>query len=100
MGPSDGRAPAPSGRGPVDAGPPPSTPPRRRVRAVPELPEVERARALIADRALGRLIVEVDDSDTWVCRPHAPGEIAAALEGRRLVSANRIGKTMWCETDE
>lgn len=68
--------------------------------SMPELPEVERARALIADRALGRRIADVDDSDTYVCRPHGPGEIRAALVGRTLVTANRIGKTMWCETDE
>src|SRR5215210_3994367 len=65
---------------------------------MPELPEVERARALIADRALNRRIVAVDDTDTYVCRPHAPGEIADALVGRELVSANRRGKSMWCET--
>lgn len=66
---------------------------------MPELPEVERARALIAERALGREIAEVDDSDTYVCRPHVPGEIAAALEGARLVEARRRGKTMWLPTD-
>jgi formamidopyrimidine-DNA glycosylase len=66
---------------------------------MPELPEAERARALIADRALGRVIAAVDDSDAYVSRPHAPGEIAAALVGRRLVTANRIGKTLWFETD-
>jgi formamidopyrimidine-DNA glycosylase len=67
---------------------------------MPELPEVERARALIADRALGRRITEVDDSDTYVCRPHAPGEIAAGLVGRELTEAHRIGKSMWVETDD
>ena len=46
---------------------------------MPELPEVESARAVIARAALGRRIVDVDDSDTFVCRPHAPGEIRAAL---------------------
>src|SRR3954468_17587027 len=66
---------------------------------VPELPEVERARALIEERALGRRIAAVDDSDTYVCRPHAPGEIGAGLEGRELISANRRGKAMWCDTD-
>jgi formamidopyrimidine-DNA glycosylase len=67
---------------------------------MPELPEVERARALIADRALNRRIVAVDDADTYVCRPHAPGEIADALVGRMLVTAERRGKTMWCETSD
>lgn len=66
---------------------------------MPELPEVERARALIEARALGRRIVAVDDRDTYVCRPHPPGEIAAALEGRELTAAHRRGKTMWVETD-
>jgi formamidopyrimidine-DNA glycosylase len=65
---------------------------------MPELPEVERARALIAERALRRTIAAVDDTDTYVCRPHAPGEIADALVGRELVSAERRGKSMWCET--
>ena len=67
---------------------------------MPELPEVERARALIAERALHRRIVAVDDSDTYVCRPHAPGEIAVALVGRELVTAHRQGKSMWCETSD
>src|SRR4051794_22787350 len=66
---------------------------------MPELPEVERARAVIEEGALGREIAGVDDSDTWVCRPHAPGEIADALRGSRLTSAHRQGKAMWVETD-
>lgn len=70
------------------------------VAAMPELPEVERARALIEARGLGRRIAAVDDSDTYVCRPHAPGEIAEALTGRRLTAAHRRGKTMWCETGD
>jgi formamidopyrimidine-DNA glycosylase len=67
---------------------------------MPELPEAERARVLIADRALGRRIATVEDGDSYVTRPHAPGEIAAALRGHRLTSANRIGKTLWLETDD
>jgi formamidopyrimidine-DNA glycosylase len=65
---------------------------------VPELPEVESARATIERSALGRPIAEVDDSDDWVCRPHVPGEIRDALLGRRLVLAHRRGKSMWVET--
>jgi formamidopyrimidine-DNA glycosylase len=65
---------------------------------MPELPEVERARALIAARALHRPIAAVDDADTYVCRPHAPGEIADALVGRRLEAVHRRGKSMWLET--
>jgi formamidopyrimidine-DNA glycosylase len=66
---------------------------------VPELPEVERARALIERRALHRRIRAVDDRDTYVTRPHAPGEIAAALEGTELTAAHRRGKSIWIETD-
>ena len=65
---------------------------------MPEEPEVETARRLIADLALGRRIVGVDDADTFVCRPHSPGELRAALTGRTLIAAHRRGKTMWCET--
>src|SRR5215207_4244597 len=64
---------------------------------MPELPEAERAREAI-DRALGREIVAVDDRDTYVCRPHAPGEIAAALVGHALVSTHRRGKFLWAAT--
>ena len=64
---------------------------------MPELPEAERARQVI-ERAAGREIVAVDDSDTYVCRPHAPGDIAAALVGERLGDAHRRGKFLWVET--
>ena len=67
---------------------------------MPELPEVENARRLIASQALGRTIVAVDDTDTFVCRPHSPGELRAALTGRTLTAAHRRGKAIWCETSE
>src|SRR3974390_2442585 len=60
---------------------------------MPELPEVENARRLIADQALGRLIVAVDDTDTFVCRPHSPAE----RRGARPAAAPRGGKARWCE---
>ena len=66
---------------------------------MPELPEAERARQQI-ERVLGRIIVAVDDTDTYVCRPHAPGEIAAALTGRALTAAHRRGKFLWAESGE
>jgi formamidopyrimidine-DNA glycosylase len=65
---------------------------------VPELPEVETARSLISDEALHHRIVDVDDSDTFVCRPHSPGELRDALVGRTLTAAHRRGKAIWCET--
>ena len=67
---------------------------------MPELPEVETARSLIADQALHRRIVGVDDADTFVCRPHSPGELRDALTGRTLTAAYRRGKTLWCETSD
>src|ERR1700720_1543405 len=65
---------------------------------MPELPEVETARSLIADQALHRRIVDVDDSDSYVGRPHSPGELRNALTGRSLTAAHRRGKTIWLET--
>jgi formamidopyrimidine-DNA glycosylase len=67
---------------------------------MPELPEVESARAVIARGALDRVITDVDDSDAYVCRPHRPGDLKAALTGRRLVAAHRRGKSMWCDTSD
>jgi formamidopyrimidine-DNA glycosylase len=65
---------------------------------VPELPEVETARSLFADQALHRRIVDVDDSDSYVTRPHFPGGLRSALTGRSLTAAHRRGKTIWLET--
>ncbi len=65
---------------------------------MPELPEVESARAVIESAALGREIVDVDDSDIYVTRPHGLGDIRMALVGRRLTAAHRRGKSMWFDT--
>lgn len=66
---------------------------------MPELPEAERARRTL-ESALGRRIVGVDDRDSYVCRPHAPGELAEALIGHTLMTAHRRGKFMWLETED
>jgi len=66
---------------------------------MPELPEAERARKTL-QAVLGRRIVSVDDRDGYVCRPHAPGEIADALVGHELASTHRRGKFLWLETDD
>jgi formamidopyrimidine-DNA glycosylase len=66
---------------------------------MPELPEAERARQVL-ESALGRRIAAVDDTDTYVSRPHRPGEIADALVGHELTSAHRRGKFLWLETDD
>jgi formamidopyrimidine-DNA glycosylase len=64
---------------------------------MPELPEVESARAVIERKGLRRRIADVDDSDSYVCRPHVPGEIRHALLGGELITAMRQGKSMWCQ---
>ena len=64
---------------------------------MPELPEAERARGVL-ESVLGRRIARVHDGDTYVSRPHAPGEIAAALEGHEFAVARRRGKFLWIET--
>ena len=64
---------------------------------MPELPEVESARAVIERSGLRRRIAEVDDSDAYVCRPHVPGEIRHALLGCELTVVTRRGKSMWCQ---
>jgi formamidopyrimidine-DNA glycosylase len=66
---------------------------------MPELPEAERARKVL-ETLLGRTITSVDDADTYVCRPHPPGEIANALTGHQVASAHRRGKFLWLETDD
>ena len=65
---------------------------------MPELPEVEAARRLIEDQALGRRVAVVAIADPYVCRPHSAGELRDALAGRALTTAHRRGKQLWCET--
>src|SRR4051812_32030851 len=66
---------------------------------MPELPEAERARQRL-ESVVGRRIAAVDDTDTYVCRPHQPGEIASALVGHRFASTHRRGKFLWLDTEE
>jgi formamidopyrimidine-DNA glycosylase len=66
---------------------------------MPELPEAERARKTL-ETAVGRRIAAVDDTDTYVSRPHAPGEIAGALTGQTIAAACRRGKFLWLETED
>ena len=65
---------------------------------MPELPEVESARQVLADGALYRRILDVDDHDDYVTRPHGPGELRSALTGRCLTAAHRRGKSLWLST--
>ncbi|HEX2038711.1 MAG TPA: DNA-formamidopyrimidine glycosylase family protein [Acidimicrobiales bacterium] len=62
---------------------------------MPELPEVEAYRRL-AERALGRRIVEVDAPDSWYLKA---GAAPAVLVGRAFTAARRIGKLLLLDTD-
>ena len=66
---------------------------------MPELPEAERARTTL-ESAMHRRVAAVDDNDTYVCRPHSPGEIDSALRGHTFVRALRRGKFLWLETED
>jgi formamidopyrimidine-DNA glycosylase len=66
---------------------------------VPELPEVECYRRL-AERTVGRRIVDVELPDRWYVKGTAPAEaIAGALAGTRVRGARRIGKLLLVDTD-
>jgi formamidopyrimidine-DNA glycosylase len=67
---------------------------------VPELPEVERYRTLLADHGLDRRIVAVDADDAWYLkRGLDEASVRGALTGRRLVRADRRGKLLVAATD-
>jgi formamidopyrimidine-DNA glycosylase len=59
---------------------------------MPELPEVETIRRHLAPRLEGRRLDTLEILDSRWCRPLAPAELAAALEGRRLERLSRRGK--------
>jgi formamidopyrimidine-DNA glycosylase len=62
---------------------------------VPELPEVEAYRRLAEERALGRVVARVVAPDAWYLKGGAvAADVAAAVEGRRVVGARRVGKLL------
>ena len=68
---------------------------------MPELIEVEQARALIEARGLGRPIVRVDAPDAWFLkRGLIPNAVKRALRDRELVAARRRGKLLLVDTDD
>src|SRR5262245_389345 len=67
---------------------------------MPELPEVEAARRLLARVAVGRRIAAVSCADDRIVFQGAPpARFAAALRGRRIRAARRHGKHLWLELD-
>jgi formamidopyrimidine-DNA glycosylase len=69
-----------------------------RIGGVPELPEVESARAVIDRWVPGQRIVAIEDVDLYVCRPHTAADFESALVRRRIARVNRRGKLLSCET--
>jgi formamidopyrimidine-DNA glycosylase len=67
---------------------------------MPELPEVEAARALAERVAAGRRIVRVwCAADSIVFDAVSPARLRRALLGRQVVGARRHGKHFWLELD-
>ena len=65
---------------------------------MPELPEVEGFRKYVAGAALDQKIHRVEVADSKVVQG-APADFIAALEGRRFVDTDRVGKYMFALTD-
>lgn len=59
---------------------------------MPELPEVETIRGQLAPRLEGRTLAVVDILDPRLTRPLDPREVAAELQGERIVAVERRGK--------
>jgi formamidopyrimidine-DNA glycosylase len=66
---------------------------------LPELPEVEAARATAQRVAAGRRIVAVWCADDPIVIESSPARLRRALLGRRVVRAGRHGKHLWLELD-
>jgi formamidopyrimidine-DNA glycosylase len=67
---------------------------------LPELPEVETIRAQLAPRLVGRRLALVSILDPRLTRPLDPREVAAELEGARVVEVDRRGKYLVLRLDE
>src|SRR3954447_15336489 len=67
---------------------------------MPELPEVETIRRHLAPHVDGRTLDEVEIHDPRWSRPLAPGELEAALLGRRVERLSRRGKYLVWELED
>ncbi len=66
---------------------------------MPEILEVEAARQVIEDRALGRRIAAVEAPDAWYLkRGLTAAVVTSVLPGRRFVAARRRGKLLLLDT--
>jgi formamidopyrimidine-DNA glycosylase len=70
-------------------------------RAMPELPEVEKARRLVHDLAIGSPISRVHRPiiDDKVFVDVASGQFERALSGRKITHSKRHGKQLWWQLD-
>ncbi len=59
---------------------------------MPELPEVESVRRQLEPALVGRRFERVDIDDPRLVRPYEPAEVAAELQGERVVAVERRGK--------
>lgn len=67
---------------------------------MPELPEVERARRLVEQVAVGRRVQRVRCADDEIVLVGiTPRELAQSLTGRQVVASRRRGKQLWWELD-
>jgi formamidopyrimidine-DNA glycosylase len=67
---------------------------------MPEILEVEAARAVIEAHALDRVVETVHAPDAWFLkRGLTPAALKAALPGHRFVAARRRGKLLLIDTD-
>src|SRR4051794_5048105 len=67
---------------------------------MPELPEVETIRRHLAPHVEGRTLEAVDVLDERWCRPLAPAEMVAAIQGRRVDALSRRGKYLVWELSD
>jgi formamidopyrimidine-DNA glycosylase len=66
---------------------------------VPEILEVETYRRQ-ASRVVGRTIGVVDAPDAWFVKGAEPAEVVAAVTGRRVAGARRLGKLLVLDLDD
>ena len=67
---------------------------------MPELPEVETIRRHLAPHVEGRTLETLEVLDERWCRPLAPAELAAAVDGRRVDRLARRGKYIVWELED
>ena len=67
---------------------------------MPELPEVETIRRHLAPHVEGRIVEALEVLDERWCRPLAPEELTAAVEGRRVERFSRRGKYLVWELED